>query len=122
MSAKDILIVDDRPANIGFVRDYLKSCGYQVRTALSGQEALDSMAATTPDMVLLDLEMPGMSGLEVLEHIRTSDTLGSVPVVILSAHPRFEVERDCLAGGANEVVEKPLRLRQLGELLTSMIG
>mgnify|MGYP001207095690 CR=1 FL=1 len=68
-----IILVDDRPENTGFIRDSLEHGGHQVRTAMEGLEALRIMEEAPPDFVLLDLEMPGMSGMEVLRSIRRSE-------------------------------------------------
>ena len=103
-----------------FVRDFLVSRGYEVSTALSGRDALADMVETPPDVVLLDLEMPEMSGIEVLEHMQRSELLSQIPTVVLSAHPRDEIAADCEAAGANGVLSKPIRLRVLRELLASL--
>jgi CheY-like chemotaxis protein len=117
-----IFLVDDRPENIGFVQDALEHDGHQVETFLEGPVALQKIAETPPDFVLLDLEMPGMNGLEVLREIRKEDRFSTVLVIILSAHPREEVEDESVAAGANEVMSKPLRLRLLRETLLSLKG
>ena len=114
------LLVDDRPENLMFVRDYLVSIGYDVATALSGEAALKEVAEQSPDLVLLDLEMPQMSGLEVLGHLRAMEECVDLPVVVLSAHPRDEILGDCTRAGATDVVSKPIRLRVLRELLASL--
>jgi CheY-like chemotaxis protein len=113
-----ILLVDDRAENLGFARDYLESLGYTVGVALSGAQALQSMREEAPKLVFLDFEMPEMSGLEVLETIRTTASMASIPVAILSAHPRHDVEDVCLSAGANHVLSKPVRLRELREVVT----
>ena len=114
-----ILLVDDRVENLLFVRDFLVSRGYEVSTALSGRAALAEMAVSPPHVVLLDLEMPEMSGIEVLEQMQRSESLSLIPVVVLSAHPRDEIAADCEAAGAKGVLSKPVRLRVLRELLVS---
>ena len=115
-----ILIVDDRPENLGFVRDSLEHGGHQVQTSLGGPEALRLMKEQPPDFVLLDLEMPGMNGIEVLQEIRKEESLSGVVVVVMSAHSREEVKEKCLKAGADEVMSKPLRLRLLRETLARL--
>ncbi len=116
----NILLVDDRPENLGFVRDALEHDGHQVRTAVEGPEALRLMEESVPDFVLLDLEMPEMSGLDVLRSIRKSERLSGVLVIIMSAHSPEEVEEECLEAGANRVMVKPLRLRLLRDSLSEL--
>ena len=118
----NIFLIDDRPENIGFVQDALEHDGHQVESFLEGPGALQKIAENPPDFVLLDLEMPGMSGLEVLREIRKEDRFSTVLVIILSAHPKEEVEEESVAAGANEVMSKPLRLRLLRETLISLKG
>ena len=118
---KQILLVDDRVENLGFVQDYLKSLGYEVEIALSGREAQQKLNERIPNLILLDLEMPEMSGLEVLQFIRSTDDFASIPVVILSAHPREEVVDPCLEAGANHVLSKPIRLRLLREVVEELV-
>jgi len=119
-ATRRILLVDDRAENLMFVRDYLVSRGYEVAAVLSGRAALEEMVDSPPDVVLLDLEMPEMSGIEVLEHMQRSDSLSQIPVVVLSAHPRDEIVADCEAAGAKGVLSKPVRLRVLREVLASL--
>ncbi|HIB83659.1 MAG TPA: response regulator [Chromatiaceae bacterium] len=116
----NILLVDDRPENLGFVRDSLEHGGHQVRTALEGPEALRMMEEAPPDFVLLDLEMPGMNGMEVLRSIRKAERLADVMVIIMSAHSPEEVEDECLEAGANRVMSKPVRLHLLREVLSAL--
>ena len=118
----DIFLVDDRPENLGFVKDALEHAGHRVETFLEGRAALEKLEEAVPDFVLLDLEMPGMSGLEVLAEIRKQDRFSSVIVIVLSAHPKEEVEDEALEAGANEVMSKPVRLRVLRETLLSLKG
>ncbi|MDP6957968.1 MAG: response regulator [Planctomycetota bacterium] len=118
----NIFLVDDRPENLGFVKDALAHAGHRVETFLEGRAALEKMEESPPDFVLLDLEMPGMSGIEVLGEIRKGDRYSEVIVIVLSAHPREDVEEESLAAGANEVMSKPIRLRLLREMLLSLKG
>ncbi len=120
-SAKKVLLVDDRRENVVFIKHFLVSKGYDVHVAHSGLNALEDMSASRPDIVMLDLEMPGMSGLEVLKTMRSSATLASTPVVIISGHSKSEFETECRAAGANDVIEKPVRLGRLSELIASLL-
>ena len=112
-----ILLVDDRPVNIGFVKDALEFSGHQVKSALSGAEALQILAGWIPDFVLLDLEMPNMSGSEVLAEIRRTPELARVSVVIVSAHPPDEVEEQCALAPPDAILSKPIRVAKLRDTL-----
>jgi DNA-binding response OmpR family regulator len=79
-----ILVVDDEPAVRGFIRYSLRGTDFEVTEAASGTDALSMIISSRPDIVLLDIRMPGMDGLEVLRHLRKSSTTKSLPVVFLT--------------------------------------
>jgi two-component system phosphate regulon response regulator PhoB len=102
-----VLVVDDEPDISALVAYHLARESYRVRTAASGPEALRAMETEVPDLVLLDLMLPGLSGLDVLREIRRRDEWRDVPVILLTA---LKDERDRLEGlrlGADDYVSKP---------------
>jgi two-component system sensor histidine kinase ChiS len=102
-----VLVVDDEPINIQVLRNVLQPVGYAVRAAESGADALAFIDRIKPDLVVLDVMMPGMSGLEVAKAIRERYDLLDVPIVMVTARSRT---RDVIAGfehGANDYVVKP---------------
>lgn len=117
-----VLLVDDRPENLVFLRDYLQNKGFEIVLSLSGEEALAQLNHQSFAMVLLDLEMPELSGLEVLQRIRATPSLNTTPVAILTAHPAEDVEDDCFEAGAQLVLSKPVRLRQLNRSIQELIS
>jgi two-component system alkaline phosphatase synthesis response regulator PhoP len=105
-----VLLVDDDENIVQLVKMYLERDGYQVTTALDGQGALDAARRTRPDIVVLDLMLPGMGGLEVCRELRRDS---SVPIVMLTART---TETDKLTGldmGADDYVTKPFSPREL---------
>jgi two-component system phosphate regulon response regulator PhoB len=82
---RSVLIVDDEPNVRSLVRDVLELSGYQVREASNGDEALTAVDAQPPDCVVLDVMMPGLSGIDVLAELRRRPVHGSLPVLLLSA-------------------------------------
>lgn len=109
-----ILVVDDEPHIVEVVHDYLKNAGYRVLTAHDGQTALSLARHDRPDLVILDLMLPGgMDGLDVCRALRRDSLLGDVPIVMLTA--RVE-ETDRLIGlelGADDYVTKPFSPREV---------
>ena len=106
----NLLVIDDDCSLVELLSDYLGRLGHQARGASSGQEGLDALAAAEPDLVLLDVTMPGLDGWEVLARIRAVST---VPVVMLTARgDEIEVLRG-FAGGADDYVTKPFSFAQL---------
>ena len=109
----NVLIVDDNPDNLLILQTILRKNGFRVRTAAGGREALALLAAEVPDAVLLDVMMPDMNGLEVLERIRETPATARLPVIMVTAKSHDE---DVLRGyqcGADYYITKPCTARQL---------
>jgi two-component system alkaline phosphatase synthesis response regulator PhoP len=105
-----VLVVDDEPAIVEIVRDYLADAGYRVSTARSGDEALRQIRSIRPDLIVLDLGLPGLDGLDVTRTIRASSR---VPIIMLTAR---SAEADRVVGlelGADDYVIKPFSPREL---------
>jgi two-component system KDP operon response regulator KdpE len=107
---KKILIVDDDPKLLAFVARQLRTQGYEAETAMEGQDALDRAAVLLPDLVLLDLSMPGMSGHEVLAQLRE---WYQGPVIILSGIHEEEQKVKALDLGADDYLTKPFGIQEL---------
>jgi two-component system, OmpR family, phosphate regulon response regulator PhoB len=108
-----ILVVEDERDIAALVAYHLTKEGYRVRTTESGQEALEAVAAEKPDLLVLDLMLPGFSGYEVLQELRRRPDLSDVPVVVLTAR-RDEADRvKGLELGADDYVTKPFSPREL---------
>jgi two-component system phosphate regulon response regulator PhoB len=108
-----LLVVDDERDITALVAYHLAKAGYRVTTAGSGVAALEALAAEAPDLVVLDLMLPGRSGYEVLEEIRRRDELREIGVIVLTAR-RDEADRiRGLAGGADDYLTKPFSPEEL---------
>ena len=102
------LVVDDIPANRLIAEAMLKQLGWAVMLAADGREALRVLGTTPMDLVLLDISMPGMSGLEVCQKIRENSALVELPVIAYTAHAQPEDRRSFIASGFNDVLIKPV--------------
>ncbi|MEB3359338.1 MAG: PAS domain S-box protein [Synechococcales bacterium] len=116
-----ILLVEDNEANIITISSYLEVKGYRVLLANNGQEAIDVAQAQHPDLILMDIQMPGMDGLEAIRHIRQDPALTPTPIIALTALAMTGDRERCLAAGANEYLAKPVRLKQLVILIQSLL-
>jgi len=108
-----ILVVDDDQDNVNIAREILLSRGFEVRVAYNGPSALASVEQQRPDLVLLDVMMPQMSGMEVLDRLRANPATAGVPVILVTAKDQDE---DILAGykyGADYYITKPFSAKQL---------
>jgi two-component system sensor histidine kinase/response regulator len=112
-SVGGILVVDDDHASLQLLTSILSTEGYQVRPADSGELALASIASITPELILLDIRMPGMDGFEVLRRLRERDDARGVPVIFLSAANDVEQRIEGLRLGAQDFVAKPFHREEL---------
>lgn len=115
-----ILVVDDEPANCQLAQIFLSRKGYRVEIAPTGEEALAAIQQHPPDLVLLDLNMPGMNGVEVLRRLSAPSFPVKPPpgVILVTASVDEPLLEECLALGASEIVLKPLDLKQLELAIT----
>ena len=102
-----VLVVDDIPVNVILLAERLKLASYQVVTATSGAEALKIIKQSPPDIVLLDVMMPGMSGYEVCQEIRRDEKHAGLPVVLVTALDKDSDRQTGLDAGADEFLTKP---------------
>jgi CheY-like chemotaxis protein len=107
-----ILVVDDLPDNCLLLQTFLEIEGYQVETANSGQVALEKIAFDPPDLILLDVMMPGMSGFEVVRYIRQNPALCLIPILLVTGYDE-SVTDNGLEVGANGLIRKPVDLEFL---------
>lgn len=110
MKSNKIIVVDDEPIILRFVSANLKSIGYEVTTVSSGEEFFDKFDLVSPDLILLDIMMPGQDGFEVLEKLRK---FSSVPVIMLSARSNSKDKVQGLNVGADDYLTKPFSLDEL---------
>ncbi len=104
----DILIVDDDPGMVQTLARVIRPLG-RLRFATQGPDALRLMAEAPPDLVLLDAQMPGMSGFEVLESIKRDPRLADIPVIFVTSQAELQFEQDGLEKGAADFIAKPIR-------------
>jgi class 3 adenylate cyclase/CheY-like chemotaxis protein len=116
-----ILVVDDTPQNVKLLTDLLTVKGYAVVTAASGAEALARIEADRPDLVLLDVVMPGMSGYEVCQRIRADKANGIMPVVMVTALDPAAERIKGLDAGADDFLTKPINLPELLARVRSLL-
>jgi len=115
-----ILVVDDVAQNVRLLEAVLSSNGYAVTSASSGAEALEEIAAALPDLVLLDIQMPGMDGYEVCRRIRSDPATQFLPVVMITASDS-EVRIDALDAEADDFVMKPFNQHELLARVRSLV-
>ena len=115
-----ILVVDDQPMNVKLLADVLTVKGYSVITAESGQRALDLIRSDKPDLILLDVMMPGMTGYEVCQHLRANPAIAMLPVVLVTALDPSERVKG-LEAGADDFLTKPINQPELLARVRSLL-
>jgi DNA-binding NtrC family response regulator len=115
-----ILVIDDEPGIRDLLDTLLRRKGYDVVLAESGQKGLDLFRRERPDVIVLDLKMPGMDGLTVLQQVRSLDP--KKPVIILTGAGTAETEQKVRALGVTEYVEKEFSLHRLGDSLKRLLN
>jgi CheY-like chemotaxis protein len=113
-----ILVVEDNEANLDVIRRRLSRRGYVTAAARNGRQACDRVHELRPLLVLMDLEMPIMSGFEALAEIRAIPALAGTRVVALTAHATNEIRRACDAAGFDDFLTKPIDFAALFDLIS----
>jgi two-component system cell cycle response regulator DivK len=118
-----ILVVEDNPLNLKLVRDVLQVAGYEVIEARTGEEGLRMAQEDPPDLVLMDLQLPGIDGTETLRRLREGTLGPDVPVVAVTALAMAEDKERAARAGFDGYVEKPISVRALpGQIEAFLAG
>ena len=120
--SRKILVADDEPHILQVVSTKLKNAGFEVLTAMDGEEALELAKAELPDLVITDFQMPIMTGLEFCKRLRLCDGTRAIPAVMLTARG-FDIEPEEMASaGISIVLAKPFSPREMLEKVNELLG
>jgi len=111
--SKRILAVDDQEDNRRILRDLLTSAGYEVIEAKTGEDAVTSAEAHVPDLILMDIQLPGIDGYEATRRIKAQPDLRRIPLIVVTSYALSGDETKALAAGADAYVSKPFSPRAL---------
>lgn len=109
----EILIVEDNTSDLRFLSDLLKEAGYKVRPAGDGELALRSMQARLPELILLDIKMPGMDGYEVCRRLKNSENTRDIPVIFISALDEVSDKVKAFSMGGVDFITKPFEVEEV---------
>ena len=117
-----ILVVEDNERNLKLLRDVLEYAGYDVRVARTGEDGVTLAVKEPPDLVLMDLQLPGIDGMEALRRLRESPRTADIPVVAVTAQAMKQDRERALEAGFDGYVEKPISVRAFPEQVRSFLS
>ena len=118
---RKILIIEDEAAQVLLVRSRLEEAGYAVLSAMNGEEGLRKAREERPDLVLLDIVLPGMDGVQVCDQIKQDPATQQIPVIMLTASGMRNLEERCKVFGADACLVKPYRPTELLQKISSIL-
>jgi PAS domain S-box-containing protein len=120
-SSPKILLAEDNEASVVTISSYLKAKGYRLVLAKNGEEAITLAKTENPDLILMDIQMPKVDGLEAIRQIRALQQFRYIPIVALTALAMPSDQEKCIAAGANEYFPKPVKLKPLVEKIQTLL-
>lgn len=118
---KRIFIAEDDPASRLMLSEALQAWGYEVTEAVDGEQALEKLSGTAPDLVLMDVQMPRLDGLSAVQQIRSDPDLSQLRVVALTAFAMAGDAEKCLAAGFDDYITKPVNLAELRQKIELIV-
>jgi two-component system, cell cycle response regulator DivK len=122
MTTKSILLIDDCAQNLKLTEFLLRQEGFKVGIAENADQALSALEECLPDMILMDIQLPGMDGLALTRHLRRDDTLRDVPIVAFTASAIKGDEEIARAAGCNGYITKPINTRTFVKAVREYVG
>ena len=122
MSGEPLLIVDDNAANLKLARVLLSAEGYEVRTAADAETALDILGEFHPRLILMDIQLPGMDGLELTRRLKADPRMRGAVIVALTAYAMKGDEERLLAVGCDAYIAKPIDTRRLAGQVAALLA
>jgi len=119
--AKKILIAEDNPRNMKLIRMTLKHHGYSLLEATAGDEALKIVNREKPDLIIMDIQLPMMDGLEVTRKLRETPAFSHIPIIAITAYAMKGDEDRIVRAGCDAYLSKPINTRQLPEVVAKML-
>ncbi len=117
-----VLYIEDSAINTYIVKKIISDLGYQMITAYDGAEGITQAEKITPDLILIDLVLPDIHGVDVAKHLRSLDTFKTTPIIALTATESPAMKEECLAAGFNDYLEKPVSKTRLITTIEKFMG
>ena len=120
--SKKILIVEDNPQNMKVAKMTVSPHGYTLLEASNGDEALEKAVRDKPDLIIMDIQLPKMSGLEVTERLRQMPDFRSIPIIAVTAYAMKGDKEKAIAAGCDAYLSKPINTRRLPKVVAEMLS
>jgi two-component system cell cycle response regulator DivK len=120
--ATRILVVEDNPLNAKLARDVLTVKGYEVLEAGTAEEGLEIAASSAPDLILMDIQLPGMDGISALNELRRSEGTAGIPVIAVTASAMPMERKEILGAGFDGYQAKPISIKELLSEIEKLLG
>ena len=121
MARKKIFIVEDDPVSLKLVRDVLQANGYETEEATNGEEVVVRATQLKPDLIVMDIRLPGIDGLEATRRLKSDPSTAGIPIIAVTAHAMPEDEGRILAAGCQAYLSKPLRFAEFMSVVRSLL-
>ena len=118
---EQILIVEDNPLNMRLIEMTLRPKGYRLLGATDGEKALDMAIKENPDLIIMDIQLPKVSGLEVTKRLRQMPAFNHIPIIAVTAHAMKGDEAKIIDAGCDAYLPKPINTRQLPVVITELL-
>ena len=113
MAQRTVLVIDDHEDNRRILRDLLTSAGYEVVEATTGEDGVTSAETRSPDLILMDIQLPGIDGYEATRRIKGNDALRRIPLIVVTSYALSGDDAKAFAAGADAYVAKPFSPRAM---------
>ena len=121
MAGENILIVEDNPLNLELISDILEANGFVITVAITGVEALKKVDDVAPDLILMDIQLPGLDGLTVTGMIKKKPGMEKIPIIALTAHAMRGDEEKAREAGCDGYISKPIDTRAITKTIRSFL-
>ncbi len=122
MSREKILVIEDTPVNMELVTDLLEVAGYRVIQAETAETGIERARAEAPDLILMDVGLPGMDGLTAAGILKQDQLTKDIPVIALTSHAMKDDEERIIAAGCDGYITKPIDTREFPKIVAGFIG
>ena len=122
MATAKVLVIEDNRMNLELVMDLLRIQGHEALAARTADEALSLLEEVTPDLILMDIQLPGLSGLDLTRHLKEDGRTKEVPIIAITAYAMTGDDEKALKAGCDGYIPKPINFKQFSRVVEDVLG